>query len=73
MEDDNFGNNDRSIFEKIQQIGSGTYGVVFKAVNKKTNEGMYHDRVNTIDYQILTKLVDANIPFWNAFRAEMSV
>ena len=44
-----------------------------KGLNKKTNEGMYHDRVNTIDYQILTKLVDANIPFWNAFRAEMGV
>lgn len=38
MEDDNFGNNDRSIFEKNEHIGSGTYGVVYKGVNKQTNE-----------------------------------
>lgn len=38
MEDDNFGNNERDIFEKNQHIGSGTYGVVYKGVNKKTNE-----------------------------------
>jgi cyclin-dependent kinase 1 len=38
MEDDNFGNNDRDIFEKDQHIGSGTYGIVYKGLNKKTNE-----------------------------------
>jgi cyclin-dependent kinase 1 len=38
MEDDNFGNSDRAIFEKSQTIGSGTYGVVYKGRNKKTNE-----------------------------------
>jgi serine/threonine protein kinase len=38
MEDDNFGNNDRSIFEKQETIGSGTYGVVYKGINKETNE-----------------------------------
>ncbi len=38
MEDDNFGNNDRNMFEKIETIGSGTYGVVYKGKNKETNE-----------------------------------
>lgn len=38
MEDDNFGNNDRNLFEKIETIGSGTYGVVYKGRNTETNE-----------------------------------
>jgi serine/threonine protein kinase len=38
MEDDNFGNNDRNMFEKIKTIGSGTYGVVYKGKNKEKNE-----------------------------------
>ncbi len=38
MVDDNFGNNDRTIFDKNETIGSGTYGVVYKGVNKLTNE-----------------------------------
>jgi len=37
-EEDNFGNNDRSIFEKSEHIGSGTYGVVYKGKNRQTNE-----------------------------------
>lgn len=37
-EDDNFGRNDKSIFQKIGTIGSGTYGVVYKGKNKNTNE-----------------------------------
>lgn len=44
-----------------------------KDLYQKTNEGMYHDRVRVLGYKDLTKLVDANIPFWNAFRAEMGV
>ena len=35
---DNFGNSDRSIFEKQENIGSGTYGDVFKGIYKKSNE-----------------------------------
>jgi hypothetical protein len=34
---------------------------------------MYHDRVRVLGYKDLCKLVDTNIPFWNAFRAEMGV
>jgi uncharacterized protein (DUF2141 family) len=44
-----------------------------KDLNAKVNEDMYHDRVRVIGYKDLTKLVDANIPFWNAFRAEMGI
>ena len=29
---------DRSIFQKIESIGRGTYGVVYKGINKETNE-----------------------------------
>ena len=38
MEEDNFGNNDRNMFRKLETIGSGTYGVVYKGMNKETNE-----------------------------------
>lgn len=38
MEEDNFGNGDRNMFEKCETIGSGTYGVVYKGLNKETNE-----------------------------------
>lgn len=38
MDVDNFGNGDRSIFEKCENIGSGTYGIVYKGINKITNE-----------------------------------
>jgi serine/threonine protein kinase len=38
MEEDNFGNSDRNLFEKSETIGSGTYGVVYKGINKETNE-----------------------------------
>lgn len=38
MDDDNFGRHDRSIFQKTDNIGSGTYGVVYKGINKETNE-----------------------------------
>jgi cyclin-dependent kinase 1 len=38
MDLDNFGNGDRSIFEKCENIGSGTYGIVYKGINKETNE-----------------------------------
>jgi len=38
MDIDNFGNASRNIFEKCENIGSGTYGVVYKGINKETNE-----------------------------------
>lgn len=38
MEEDNFGNSEKSIFEKHETIGSGTYGVVYKGINKETQE-----------------------------------
>ena len=38
MEEDSFGKHDKSIFQKIVNIGSGTYGVVFKGINKANNE-----------------------------------
>jgi serine/threonine protein kinase len=38
MDVDNFGNGDRTIFEKCENIGSGTYGIVYKGINKITNE-----------------------------------
>ena len=38
MEKDLFGMHDRSIFQKIESIGRGTYGVVYKGINKETNE-----------------------------------
>ena len=37
-DDDNFGKSDKSIFQKIDTIGSGTYGVVYKGKNKNTGE-----------------------------------
>ena len=37
-DDDNFGRSDKSIFQKIDTIGSGTYGVVYKGKNKNTGE-----------------------------------
>jgi serine/threonine protein kinase len=38
MEDDNFGNNDKNIFEKTETIGQGTYGVVYKGINKESGD-----------------------------------
>ena len=38
MENDNFGNNDQSIFEKLEKIGSGTYGKVYKGRLKETGQ-----------------------------------
>ena len=37
-DDDIFGRSDKSIFQKIDTIGSGTYGVVYKGKNKNTGE-----------------------------------
>lgn len=34
------------------------------------NENMYHGQVRTLGYKELSKLVDGNLPFWNAFYAE---
>lgn len=42
-----------------------------KDLNQKVSESMYHDRVRVLGYKDLSKLVDGNVPFWNAFRAEM--
>ena len=47
MEIDNFGNGDRSIFEKCENIGSGAYGVVYKGINKETNEVIAIKRIKT--------------------------
>ena len=35
--DDDFGQHGKEIFEKIEKIGSGTYGVVFKGYKKNSN------------------------------------
>ena len=37
MEKDDFGQHGKEIFEKIEKIGSGTYGVVYKGYKKKQN------------------------------------
>ena len=50
MEDDNFGKHDRSIFQKIESIGRGTYGVVYKGINKETNETIAIKRIK-IDFE----------------------
>lgn len=44
-----------------------------KGLDRKINEGMYHDRIKVKDYSDLTKLIDDNIPFWNALRTEMGL
>lgn len=36
--EDNFGRHSRSIFSQIENIGSGTYGDVYRGVNNETNE-----------------------------------
>lgn len=36
--EDNFGRHNKSIFTKIENIGSGTYGDVYKGINNETNE-----------------------------------
>ena len=38
LEEDNFGDGKLSDFKKISKIGSGTYGIVYKALHKKTNQ-----------------------------------
>lgn len=35
---ENFGNSDKNIFEKHENIGSGTYGDVYKGIYKQSNE-----------------------------------
>lgn len=37
------------------------------------NEGMYGNRVRTLGYRDLARLVDTNRPFWDYFRHEMGV
>jgi hypothetical protein len=41
-----------------------------KSLKDIVNEQMYHGQVRTLGYKELSKLVDDNIPFWTAFRAE---
>ena len=38
MEKEDFGRHDKSIFQKIDKVGSGTYGEVYKGINTKTKE-----------------------------------
>lgn len=44
-----------------------------KDLNQFLAEKMYHDRVRTLGYYELTKLIDGNMSFWNRFRKEMGV
>ena len=37
LEEDDFGQKGKEIFEKIEKIGSGTYGVVYKGYKKNSN------------------------------------
>lgn len=43
-----------------------------KDLRRQTKEDMYHDRVRVLGYKELRKMVDENLPFWDAFRAEMN-
>lgn len=36
--DPNFGDNPSSKYEKIEKVGNGTYGVVYKAKDRETND-----------------------------------
>ena len=36
-------------------------------------EDMYHNRVRTLAYKDLTKLIDSNPAFWELFRSEMGI
>jgi hypothetical protein len=42
-----------------------------KGLGSKIAEGMYHNRVKTLGFKELSKLVDANLAFWALFRTEM--
>ena len=42
-------------------------------LGQKISENMYHNRVRTLGYKDLTKLVDTNQAFWDCFKAEMGV
>ena len=44
-----------------------------KDLNQFLAEKMYHDRVRTLGYQELSKMVDGNNAFWNRFRKEMGI
>jgi len=44
-----------------------------KNLNQVISEDMYHNRVRTLGYRDLTKLVDANTAFWDHFRTEMGI
>jgi len=58
----------------IYRTADMTIFTTAKGLNQKILQEMYHDdNLNVLNYKDLTKLVDANIPFWNAFRAEMGV
>lgn len=44
-----------------------------KGLGRKISEDMYHDRVRTLGYSEISKLVDGNMAFWDLFRSEMGV
>lgn len=44
-----------------------------KGLNQFLAENMYHDRINVLGIQELTKMLDDNSVFWDRFRKEMGV
>ena len=44
-----------------------------KELNRTISEDMYHDRVRTLGFQTISKLIDKNEAFWNTFRREMGL
>jgi hypothetical protein len=44
-----------------------------KGLGQKISESMYHNRVRTLGFTELKKLVDTNQAFWDYFREEMGI
>ena len=42
-------------------------------LNQSTLDGMYHGKIKVLGFKELSKLVNGNRAFWNAFRSEMGV
>jgi len=42
-----------------------------KGLNRNISQDMYHDRVRTLEYKHISKMIDKNDSFWSKFKQEM--
>ena len=60
-------------YTKFERIGAGSYGNIYKALNKKTNNYVAIKEIDKIRYNTLTKEIFKEVEIMNIIKSENSV